>query len=177
MNGRAGSPVLVGRGEYLAVLDAALARARAGAPSTVLVGGEAGSGKTRLTTEFAARAADAGTRVLAGACLDIGTEGLPFAPFSAMLRELVRDMGADGVAGLLPGQTTREVARLLPEFGVVEEDTGASVTRARLFEQILALLEHLAEERPVMLVIEDAHWADRSTRDLLAFLVGSQQVL
>jgi DNA-binding CsgD family transcriptional regulator len=177
MNGRAGSPVLVGRGEYLAVLDAALARARAGAPSTVLVGGEAGIGKTRLTTEFAARAADAGTRVLAGACLDIGTEGLPFAPFSAMLRELVRDLGADGVAGLLPGQTTREVARLLPEFGVVEEDTGASVTRARLFEQILALLEHLAEERPVMLVIEDAHWADRSTRDLLAFLVGSQQVL
>ena len=57
MNGRAGSPVLVGRGEYLAVLDAALARARAGAPSTVLVGGEAGIGKTRLTTEFAARAA------------------------------------------------------------------------------------------------------------------------
>jgi hypothetical protein len=86
-------------------------------------------------------------------------------------------MGADGVAGLLPGQATREVARLLPEFGVMEEDTGASVTRARLFEQILALLEHLAEERPVMLVIEDAHWADRSTRDLLAFLVGSQQVL
>ena len=51
------------------------------------------------------------------------------------------------------------------------------MTRARLFEQILALLEHLADERPVMLVIEDAHWADRSTRDLLAFLVGSQQVL
>jgi len=177
MNGRAGSPVLVGRGEYLAVLDAALARARAGTPSTVLVGGEAGIGKTRLTTEFATRAADAGTRVLAGACLDIGTEGLPFSPFSAMLRELVRDMGADGVAGLLPGQATREVARLLPEFGVMEEDTGASVTRARLFEQILALLEHLADERPVMLVIEDAHWADRSTRDLLAFLVGSQQVL
>jgi hypothetical protein len=50
--------------------------------------------------------------VLAGACLDIGTEGLPFAPFSAMLRELVRDMSADGVAGLLPGQATREVAWL-----------------------------------------------------------------
>jgi DNA-binding CsgD family transcriptional regulator len=177
MNGRASSPVLVGRGEYLAVLDAALSRARDGAPSTVLIGGEAGIGKTRLTSEFAARAADIGTRVLAGACLDMGAEGLPFAPFSAVLRELVRDMGADGVAGLLPGHATREVARLLPEFGSLERETDASSARARLFEQILALLERLADERPVLLVIEDAHWADRSTRDLLAFLVGSQQVL
>jgi DNA-binding CsgD family transcriptional regulator/tetratricopeptide (TPR) repeat protein len=177
MNERAGSPVLVGRGEYLATLDAALARARNGEPSTVLIGGEAGIGKTRLIGEFTARATNAGTRVLIGACLDLGAEGLPFAPFSAMLRELVRDMGADGVAALLPGHATREVARLLPEFGVMESDTDASVTRARLFEQILALLERLADERPVMLVIEDAHWADRSTRDLLAFLVGSQQVL
>jgi DNA-binding CsgD family transcriptional regulator len=177
MNGRASSPVLVGRGEYLAVLDAALARARDSVPSTVLIGGEAGIGKTRLTSEFVARAADSGTRVLAGACLDMGTEGLPFAPFSAVLRELVRDLGADGVAGLLPGHATREVARLLPEFGAMEQETDASTARARLFEQILALLERLADERPVMLVIEDAHWADRSTRDLLAFLVGSQQVL
>jgi predicted ATPase len=177
MNGRASSPVLVGRGEYLAVLDAALARARDSVPSTVLIGGEAGIGKTRLTSEFVTRAADSGTRVLPGACLDMGTEGLPFAPFSAVLRELVRDLGADGVAGLLPGHATREVARLLPEFGAMEQETDASTARARLFEQILALLERLADERPVMLVIEDAHWADRSTRDLLAFLVGSQQVL
>jgi DNA-binding CsgD family transcriptional regulator len=177
MSGRPSSTVLVGRGEYLAVLDAALARARDAVPSTVIVGGEAGIGKTRLISEFAARAAEAGTRVLAGACLDMGTEGLPFAPFSAVLRELVRDMGADGVAGLLPGHATREVARLLPEFGAMEEETDASAARARLFEQILALLERLADERPVMLVIEDAHWADRSTRDLLAFLVGSEQVL
>ena len=177
MSGRPSSTVLVGRGEYLAVLDAALARARDGVPSTVIIGGEAGIGKTRLTSEFAVRAAEAGTRVLAGACLDMGAEGLPFAPFSAVLRELVRDMGADGVAGLLPGHATREVARLLPEFGAMEKETDASAARARLFEQILALLERLADERPVMLVIEDAHWADRSTRDLLAFLVGSQQVL
>ena len=64
MSGRASSPVLVGRGEYLAVLDAALDRARDSVPSTVLVGGEAGIGKTRLTSEFAVRAADAGTGVL-----------------------------------------------------------------------------------------------------------------
>ena len=177
MSGRPRGTVLVGRSEYLAMLDAALARARDEMPSTVFIGGEAGVGKTRLTSEFAAHASDAGTRVLAGACLDMGAEGLPFAPFSAMLRELVRDMGADGVARLLPGHATREVARLLPEFGAAERDTDASAARARLFEQMLALLERLADERPVLLIIEDAHWADRSTRDLLAFLVGSQQVL
>ncbi len=177
MNGRASSPVLVGRGEYLAALDAALARARGGEPAAVLIGGEAGVGKTRLAGEFAGRATGAGARVLAGACLDMGADGLPFAPFTAVLRELVREMGADGVASLLPGRATGEVARLLPEFGAADRDTDASAARARLFEQILALLERLADEQPVVLIIEDAHWADRSTRDLLAFLVGSQQVL
>jgi len=177
MGARVSSPVLVGRAEYLALLVAALARARAGEPSAVLIGGEAGVGKSRLVGEFWARAAGAGGRVLAGACLDLGVEGLPFAPFAAVLRELVRDLGADGVAGLLPGQASREFARLLPEFGVADWATDASLARARLFEQILTLLERLADERPVALIIEDAHWADRSTLDLLAFLVSGQQVL
>ena len=171
------SPVLVGRSEELAILDAALERARAGGPSTVLIGGEAGIGKTRLVTEFAAGAAASGARLLAGGCLDLGAEGLPFAPFAAVLRELVRDLGADGVAALLPAQATREFARLLPEFGEAGVEADPAFARARLFEQMLTLLERLAEAGPVVLIIEDAHWADRSTRDLMAFLIGSQQVL
>ena len=171
------SPALVGRADYLAELDAALDRARAGGPSALLIGGEAGIGKTRLITEFATAAAGAGTRVLTGGCLDLGADGLPFAPFAAMLRELVRDMGASGVAQLLPGRATREFARLLPEFGEATAEPDPGVARARLFEQMFTLLERLAETAPVMLVIEDAHWADRSTRDLIAFLIGSQQVL
>ncbi len=171
------SPALVGRGEYLAELDAALTRARDGGPATLLIGGEAGIGKTRLITEFAARAGGTGARVLAGGCLDLGADGLPFAPFAAMLRELVRDMGAAGVAELLPGRATREFARLLPEFGEAAPEADPGVARARLFEQMLTLLERLAETSPVVLIIEDAHWADRSTRDLIAFLIGSQQVL
>ena len=171
------SPVLVGRSEELAILDAALERARAGGPSTMLIGGEAGIGKTRLMTEFAAGAAASGARLLAGGCLDLGAEGLPFAPFAAVLRELVRDLGADGVAALLPAQATREFARLLPEFGEAGVEADPAFARARLFEQMLTLLERLAEAGPVVLIIEDAHWADRSTRDLMAFLIGSQQVL
>jgi len=177
VSARMRSPVLVGRSEELAVLDAALDLARAGRPSTVLVGGEAGIGKTRLVTEFAAGAAASGARLLAGGCLDLGAEGLPFAPFAAVLRELARDLGADGVAALLPAQATREFARLLPEFGEAGVEADPAFARARLFEQMLTLLERLAEAGPVVLVIEDAHWADRSTRDLLAFLIGSQQVL
>jgi DNA-binding CsgD family transcriptional regulator/tetratricopeptide (TPR) repeat protein len=174
---RATSPVLVGRADQLAVLEAALGPSRRGGPSVVLVGGEAGVGKSRLMSEFTARASAAGARVLTGGCVELGTDGLPFAPFTAVLRDLVRDLGPDGVAELLPGGVTRDFARLLPEFGAADGDAGDIVARARLFEQVLALLERLADDGPVVLLIEDAHWADRSTRDLLAFLVGRQQVL
>jgi DNA-binding CsgD family transcriptional regulator/tetratricopeptide (TPR) repeat protein len=174
---RLSSTVLVGRDEQLADLDTALNRARDGSPVTVLLGGEAGIGKSRLVNEFVATARGTNTLVLRGGCLDLGADGLPFAPFSAMLRELVRDLGADHVAGLLPGHAARDLARLLPEFGAVDREADPVVARARLFEQVLTLLERLAEDAVVALIIEDAHWADRSTRDLLAFLVSSQQVL
>jgi predicted ATPase len=64
------SPILVGRADQLSALEAALAQARAGEPSAVLIGGEAGIGKSRLASEFAGRASGAGARVLTGACLD-----------------------------------------------------------------------------------------------------------
>ncbi len=171
------SPVLVGRTDQLSVLGGALAEAGRGQPGTVLVGGEAGVGKTRLLAEFAARSRGSGTRVLTGGCQELGAGGLPFAPFTAVLRELVRELGTAGVANLLPGGATRELARLLPEFGEPAAAGDAGQARARLFEQVLILLEQLAESSPVLLVIEDAHWADRSTRDLLAFLVRNQQGL
>ena len=177
MSGRASSPVLVGRDEQMAALDAAFASARQGGPSAVLLGGEAGVGKSRLVSEFSRTAAEAGARVLTGGCLELGTDGLPFAPFTAVLRDLVHEMGADAVAAMLPGRTTRGLARLLPELG--EPDTGGdpAEARARLFEEVLRALEYLTRHSPVVLVIEDAHWADRSSRDLLTFLIGNQRAL
>ncbi|GAA2204676.1 hypothetical protein GCM10009850_004860 [Nonomuraea monospora] len=166
------SPLFVGRARELAALGDALVRSRAGASSTVLVGGEAGVGKTRLIKEFVEHRAD-GALVLVGGCLELGTEGLPFAPFTAVLRGLVRELGRDAVAALVPGGNARGLARLLPEFGEPGKD--GPEARARLFEQVLGLLERLAEERPVVLIVEDAHWADRSTRDLLTFLVRYQR--
>jgi DNA-binding CsgD family transcriptional regulator len=177
MSGRASSPVLVGRDEQMAVLEAAFASARQGGPSAVLLGGEAGVGKSRLVSEFAQAAAGAGACVLTGGCLELGTDGLPFAPFTAIIRELVHEVGADAVASMLPGRTTRGLARLLPELGETDTSGDPGEARARLFEDVLSTLEHLARHSPVVLVIEDAHWADRSSRDLLTFLVGNQRAV
>jgi DNA-binding CsgD family transcriptional regulator len=177
MSGRTSSPVLVGRDEQMAALDAAFASVRQGGPSAVLLGGEAGVGKSRLVSEFGQQAGAAGARVLTGGCLELGTDGLPFAPFTAVLRDLVHEMGADQVASMLPGRTTQGLARLLPELGASEVGGDPGEARARLFEDVLTALEHLARNSPVVLVIEDAHWADRSSRDLLTFLIGNQRAI
>jgi DNA-binding CsgD family transcriptional regulator len=177
MSPRTISAPLVGRTEEIATLRSALAGARDGTPATVLIGGEAGVGKSRLIGEFTTTEQDAGVRVLTGGCLELGADGLPFAPFTAVLRDLVREFGVDGLAGLLPGRGARELARLLPELGEPVTSADAGEARARLFEQILVLLERLAEASPVVLAIEDAHWADSSSRDLLAFLIRNQRAL
>jgi len=161
----------------MAALEAAFATARQGGPSAVLLGGEAGVGKSRLVGEFAHAASAAGARVLTGGCLELGTDGLPFAPFTAILRDLVHEMGADAVASMLPGRTTRGLARLLPELGEPDTRGDAGEARARLFEEVLSVLEHLTRLSPVVLLIEDAHWADRSSRDLLTFLIANQRAV
>src|SRR6185437_6222007 len=116
------SPVLVGRAEHLSALADGLAAARRGDPAAILVGGEAGIGKSRLVSEFA-RQAGGDVRVLVGGCLELGASGLPFAPFTAVLRQLVRDLGTDGVSELVAGQAGHELARLLPELGQPVSDS------------------------------------------------------
>ncbi|MFB9674718.1 helix-turn-helix transcriptional regulator [Streptosporangium vulgare] len=170
MVGRAVSPVFVGRERELADLTEAFEQARKDAAVTVLLGGEAGVGKSRLIGCFAERATADGAHVLNGGCVELSTEGLAYAPFTAVIRQLVRECGAEEVAALLPEGGARDLARLLPEFGEPSGDTESDTARARLFEQILTLLERLAERHPVILLIEDVHWADSSSRDLIAFL-------
>jgi predicted ATPase/DNA-binding CsgD family transcriptional regulator len=177
MSGRAASPVLVGRDEQMAALEDAFARVRQGGPTAVLLGGEAGVGKSRLVSEFGQAAEAAGACVLTGGCLELGTDGLPFAPFTTVLRDLVHTYGADAVASMLPGRTTRGLARLLPELGEPDVNGDPGEARARLFEEMLSALDHLSRNSPVVLVIEDVHWADRSSRDLLTFLIGNQRAV
>src|ERR1700728_3245633 len=137
MSRRGASPVLIGRAPEMAALEAAFETVRQGSPAAVLIGGEAGVGKTRLMGEFAVRARAAGARVLAGGCLELGADGLPFGPFTAMLRDLVREMGADEIIGLLPELAGGGAAALIPFAG----ESAPGEARARLFEEFLTLLE------------------------------------
>ena len=162
------SPVFVGRGPQRDALGAALRRTAAGEPQAVLVGGEAGIGKTRLVEEFLADAAASGAVTTLGGCLEVGAEGLPYAPLATALRRLHRRLGADleraadGMEGHL--------ARLLPDFGETDGEPD-EYGRARLFEYTERLFERLGADRTLVLVVEDLHWSDRSTRELLAYLI------
>ncbi|HET6861215.1 MAG TPA: AAA family ATPase [Streptomyces sp.] len=162
------SPVFVGRADELAQLTDALARATAGEPQTLLVGGEAGVGKTRLIEEFLSAACRDGVVVAEGGCVEIGAEGLPFAPFSTALRAVRRRL-PDEVAAAAAGQEG-ELARLLPELGETTRGQHTEDGMTRLFELTVRLLERIATDRPVVLVLEDLHWADASTRQLLEYI-------
>ncbi|MEU8459954.1 AAA family ATPase [Streptomyces sp. NPDC029003] len=165
---RSVSPVFVGRADELAVLVDALTRAAGQEPQALLVGGEAGVGKTRLTEEFLGEAARHGAVVAVGGCVEIGAEGLPFAPFSTALRTLLRRL-PDELAAAAAGQED-ELARILPELGETPRGPHDEESTARLFELTARMLERLAADRTVVLVLEDLHWADTSTRHLLAYL-------
>ena len=127
------SPVFVGRDAELTLLERALDVAAGGTAGTVLVGAEAGAGKSRLISEFAAKARDR-SLVLVGGCVEVSAAALPYAPVTALLRNLVRSRGAGEVAALLPGNQAAELAVLLPGFG--EQPSGdPAMMRARLFCQ------------------------------------------
>src|SRR5215217_5048829 len=174
---RASSPRFVGRAAELSVLDAALARAADGQPAFVFVGGESGVGKTRLLREFESRARARDACVLLGQCLELGGAQLPYAPLLAALRPLARGFAAGGPdePDGLPEATRNALADLLPELGGTgtRADAEPSARQGRLFEALLALLERLGRSAPVLLAIEDIHWADGSTRDFITFLVRS----
>ncbi|MFJ2060887.1 AAA family ATPase [Streptomyces sp. NPDC087908] len=167
---RSVSPVFVGRAGELTALTEALSRATAGEPQALLIGGEAGVGKTRLIEEFLDTACARGAVVALGGCVELGADGLPFAPFATALRSLRRRLPEE-LAAAADGQQA-ELARLLPELGDPgsHESPGEDST-ARLFELTVRLLERLAADRTIVLVLEDLHWADASTRHLLTYLL------
>ncbi|MFB9197597.1 AAA family ATPase [Actinomadura verrucosospora] len=164
MTGSVVSPVLIGRDDEIAVLRAAYERSRAGIPATLLVSGEAGIGKSRLVAT-AVGDLPGDPLVLSGGCLELGSEGTPYVPFVAVLRDLVRRLGRDRVAALLPPGGAA-LGDLLPDLGPAPARYGP----ARLLEEMLTLLGRAAETRPVVVLVEDLHWADASSRELFAYL-------
>ncbi|NUW41215.1 helix-turn-helix transcriptional regulator [Nonomuraea rhodomycinica] len=148
--------LLVGRRAELTRLVGVLQSAATGTAGVALVGGDAGIGKTRLVTELVAEARERGFHVLSGQCAELG-DALPYLPLADALRGAEPAVREAAAAHPLLGQ-------LLPG---VESAPSAGLTQQRLFGSLLGLLAGI---QPVLFVIEDLHWADRSTRDLLVFL-------
>ncbi|TDC42439.1 helix-turn-helix transcriptional regulator [Micromonospora sp. KC213] len=165
-----GAKVFVGRRKQLALIDEAVGLAHTGEPQFVVFGGEVGIGKTRLMRHVADRLAESGMRILSSACIELGVEGLPLAPVTAVLRDLVHELGEAALPALLPGADA--LLGLLPELGAPEP---APSSQAQMFDLFAALLRRLSAERPVLLVIDDLQWADRSTRDLLGYLARAMR--
>jgi DNA-binding CsgD family transcriptional regulator/tetratricopeptide (TPR) repeat protein len=168
---RATSPVLIGRERERTRLEAGLRSAVAGPPVTMLVAGEAGVGKTRLVAEFAASVAGEVT-VLAGGCLD---ERVPYAPVADCLRFLARSGWEPGDAGQ---RGWSELGALAPDLGWhAPGRRHAHGAAGRLQGAFLQLVEELCRERPVMLLVEDLHWSDASSRNLLMYVMRTAREL
>jgi DNA-binding CsgD family transcriptional regulator len=163
----------VGRADELARLRELLAHTAGGEPLVALVSGEAGVGKTRLADQVAADAAEQGMLVLRGGCVPLGEEGVPFAPVTEALRGLARALDPDELEAVA-GPARAELARLVPDLawgdGAAVGPVLAGAGQGRLFELLLGVVERLGARGPLVLIMEDLHWADRSTRDLVAYL-------
>ncbi len=169
---RVASPVFVGRHAELERVAEGLRVAGEGQPAAFLVGGEAGAGKTRFVAEVAQRARQAGFRVISGGCVAFAEGALPYAPIVEALRGLPGELSPAALDALL-GAGRSDLVRLMPVLQEAEVDRGGADASAqgRLFEFLLAFLGRLAAERPLLCVVEDLHWADRSTLDLVTFAV------
>ena len=167
----------MGRLVELALLDELLGQVRAGESVTALVCGEAGAGKTRLVTELVAVAGAGGTRGLVGSCTAVGRRSFALAPFVEALRPVVRERATGGDDGDAVGPG---LARLVsgPGEGATGRDPPVAAVfgmsaQLRLFEEVLDTLECVAGRTGLLVVIEDLHWADPSSRDLFEFLSRS----
>ena len=134
----------------------------------MLVAGEAGIRKSRLVAELGTRALAAGTLVLAGECVELAEGELAFSPIISALRGVMADAAAlEGLGGPLRSA----LAALWPVPGAVDGVVGG---REQLLEGVYRVLAGLAERQPVMLIVEDVHWIDQSSRRS-ARVPGSQR--
>ncbi|MEY9893390.1 DNA-binding CsgD family transcriptional regulator/tetratricopeptide (TPR) repeat protein [Catenulispora sp. MAP5-51] len=166
----------VGRDHELQRLKVLLDQAAGGRAATVVLGGEAGVGKSRLVAQFMARAEkDHQAHVLRGACIELGGGLIPYAPLVESLRLLVRDRGEKQIRAEVTDSAWDDLAHLVSDFtgtaaAAVPDAVPSGSGQLRVFGAVLRMLEHLGRSAPVVLVFEDMHWADQSTLDLVSFL-------
>jgi len=166
------STPLVGRSTEMATLLSAVEEANLRRASAILLAGDAGVGKTRLLDEVATGAHERGFAVLVGHCTDFGDAGLPYLPFTEVFGRLAADR-PELVEALL--RDFPAIGRLLPThrlIGAPALPQDERIDRAALFDAVLGALTSISAEAPLLLVVEDTHWADDSTRDLIGFLLS-----
>ncbi|GAA2022868.1 hypothetical protein GCM10009819_01920 [Agromyces tropicus] len=158
---------MIGRETEMHALRAAYARSREGDPSVVVVGGEAGIGKTRLVEEFL-RVVDGDAMVARGQCVELGDDGAPFIPIRAVMRSIVDLAGADAVR-TAAGAALDTLAPLLPSE-IAGGAPEADLRVGRLHDEFTRMVERVSDLEPVVVVVEDVHWADAPTMQLLRYL-------
>ena len=158
---------LVARRTEMRTLREALRRAAGGEAVGLLVSGDAGVGKSRLAAELVALARAEGHLVLTGRCLDTTEAALPYLPFAEVTRGL-----AENDTQLVDDH--QALRRLLPDHHPHADAAGEdrNLGQLQLFDALSAALADASLQQPVVVVVEDLHWADRSSRDLLAFLLA-----
>ena len=157
---------MVGRDDELGRLLTLLDDAEAGRSVAALVSGDAGVGKTRLVSEVTRLAEGRGFTVLSGQCAELG-DSVPYLPLADALRGAAQSTRVRDALSSRPA-----LGRLLPEGGDGQraDEDRSGLARQQMFGGVLGLLTELAAATPVLLVLEDLHWADASTRDLVTFL-------
>jgi len=155
----------VGRREQLARLDAALAQVDAGEPQVVMLAGDAGIGKSRLLEQLADRVEELGGICLRTVCVDLGTHGLPWAPVTAALRQLIDQLGVARLSTMSPN--VHRLLDLLPEYRV---PAAADDPEPPLVDLVTALIKQVGTEHTLCWVIDDLHWADEATRNLVDYV-------
>ncbi|MFL5673867.1 MAG: AAA family ATPase, partial [Chloroflexota bacterium] len=142
------------------------AGAEAGHGSVLLIAGEAGVGKSRLIDEAVRRTRARGYAAAVGHCIELGSSGVPFAP----IKEALRTVGAllDDIGGELAGIGARVDARRAASDPV---GVGAESAQTRFFDACLERFERITSQKPLLLVIEDIHWADPSTLELMKYII------
>ena len=169
------SPNLVGRDTELALLERLLDEADAGQFRAALIGGDAGVGKSRLASELVTTAKARGATVLVGACIDFQRQQVPYSALIDAFRGLRRASNPD--FDELVGTHTPALLELMPERSTVNEfperASAGLGAPGRVLQEVTGVLDRLADQATLVWVVEDAHWADASMLDLLAFVIKS----
>jgi class 3 adenylate cyclase len=171
-------PLLVGRDDELSALEDALLDANRGSSRFVVLTGEAGIGKTRLATDLMKRASKLGCTTMWGSCSEADL-ALPYLPLLEAVGNYLAGADVDDIGGRL-GAARYELAQLFPQLatgGAGSPPGDPSQAKMRLFESIVSLLSIAAQRTGLLLVIEDIHWAESSSRELLDYLARRLRVL